>query len=284
MHVHIEGGGVLRNILPAACLYLFPSQLLFFCIYLQFIPSFFSSGSNNMILVGFCLEIFARARKKEAKCQILLTFHGLLLLINRRWRETNVQLVCFCCQDLEFGFLALLRLHQKWSKVVDMNTLTWAKQPEDVVPKVKWLSSIYGFLRGRVVVLQSGGSWNLSDVKVDFSALLCPDCSARAEPKLNPTDHTKTVRVEQHHPWTNRALFLKVLPEKNNLPLLNSHGGSVTVAHYWLCWRFNTISAAKKRTKVNHLSLSNGAVEKNCCQGLNNSPQILSGGWNHRFW
>lgn len=151
MHVHIEGGGVLCNILPAACLYLFPSQLLFFCIYLQFIPSFFSSGSNNTVHVGFCFEIFARARKKEAKCQILLTFHGLLLLINRRGRENNAQRVCFCRQDLEFGFLALLKLHQKWSRLVDMNTLTWAQRPEDLVPKVKWLSSIYGFSRGRVV-------------------------------------------------------------------------------------------------------------------------------------
>lgn len=76
----------------------------------------------------------------------------------------------------------------------------------------------------------------------------------------------------------------KCFLKKNNLPLLNSHGGTVTVALCWLRRRFNTISAAKKKNKVNHLSLSNGAVEKNCRQGLNNPPQILSGGWNHSFW
>lgn len=56
-----------------------------------------------------------------------------------------------------------------------------------------------------------------SDASVDFGALLCADCSARAEPKLNPADHTRTISVEQQHFWTNCALLLKVFPEKKKI-------------------------------------------------------------------
>lgn len=57
------------------------------------------------------------------------------------------------------------------------------------------------------------------------------------------------------------------------------HGGNVTAAHYWLHRRFYTISAAKKRTKVNHLSQTHAAVEKNCSQGWNNPPPRDSQRW-----
>lgn len=114
--MHIEGGGVLCNILSSACLYFFPSQLLLSCIYSQFIPSFSSSGSNDTIHVGFAARSLLVPKNKEAKCQILLTFHGLLLLKNRRGRETTARLVVFSRQGLEFGWPALL-------KVVEINTL-----------------------------------------------------------------------------------------------------------------------------------------------------------------
>lgn len=131
MHVHIEGGGVLCNILSSACLHFFPSQLLLSCIYSQFIPSFSSSGSNDTIYVGFAARSLLVPKNKEAKCQILLTFHGLLLLKNRRGRETTARLVGFSRQGWEFGWPALLK-----RRVVEMNTLNWAQWPEDVVPNV----------------------------------------------------------------------------------------------------------------------------------------------------
>lgn len=66
-----------------------------FCIHSQFIPSFSSSGSNDTIYVGFAAGSLLVPKNKEAKCQILLTFHGLLLLKNRRGRETTARLVGF---------------------------------------------------------------------------------------------------------------------------------------------------------------------------------------------
>lgn len=101
---------------PLPAFFFFPSQLLLFCIYSQFIPSFSSSGSNDTIYVGFAARSLLVPKNKEAKCQILLTFHGLLLLKNRRGRETTARLVGFSRQGLEFGWPALLKRLQKWQK------------------------------------------------------------------------------------------------------------------------------------------------------------------------
>lgn len=133
MHVHFEGGGVLCNILSSACLYFFPSQLLLSCIYSQFIPSFSSSGSNDTIYVGFAARYLLVSKNKEAKCQILLTFHGLLLLKNRRGRETTARLVGFSRQGLELGWPALLKRRQKWQKKSgrnehpELSSVTWGR-------------------------------------------------------------------------------------------------------------------------------------------------------------
>lgn len=123
-----------------------------------------------------------------------------------------------------------------------------------------------------------------SDVNADESRLQSTG-RGKTEPCRRGADHARTRDLLFHH-QSGTAAFpdkLCTFPQsnawkKNNLPLQNSHGGNVTAMCYWLCRHFNTISAAKKRTKVGHLGLSNGAVEKNCRQGLNNPPQILCGG------
>lgn len=195
MHVHIEGGGVVCNILLSACLYLFPSQLLFFCIYDSFLPLVRKQWYNSswFLLWDFCL-----CQKEGSQMSFFFAFYGFLLLMNRRGRETTVWLVCFSRKGLEFGCLATPKQRQKCQKVVEITSLTWAEWPEDVVPKVKWLSLIYGFTGGIVVSNQeAAGICQSSDVNADYAALLCPDCRARAQPKLNRADRTRSSRVEQ---------------------------------------------------------------------------------------
>lgn len=163
-----------------------------------------------------------------------LTFRELLLLMNRRGRETTVWLFFFLLPGFEVRLPCFAKQLQNCQKVVEINTLTWAEWPRDVLPKGKWLILIHDLTQGTVVSNhKAAGNRQSSDVNVDFSALLCPDCSAGAELKLNRADRTRSSRVEQQHFWANCALLLKVLPEKkkNNLPLLNSHGGNGRAAH-----------------------------------------------------